>query len=388
MSKMLLPFIFAIHLLFGLPACTLALTAPLQETGPLLFALRTNTQSAEMAVVKKIRHSHNSDRTRIVIDLNRPVAYTVSRQNESRTIIVELAQAQLGRGFTTGSGSSLNGSLIHAVEAKENGKGTVEVSLRYKRLGSHKLLLLTKPDRLVVDLYPPTGSPTALDIGTIVIDPGHGGKDPGATSPNGLQEKDVVLDVSRRLKNLIEKRLNKKVIMTRDRDVFIPLKERTQIANDNHADLFVSVHVNSSPLRNTQGIEVYLLGRASDPAASATAARENAASDEGAFDFQQMILNDLEREFTLNASLELAHFTHEAIVKNLISKYPTPALGVKKAPFYVLAHTEMPAILAEISFLSNRTEEKRLRRADYRQAAAEALYNGVEAYIRSLKSGL
>lgn len=226
-----------------------------------------------------------------------------------------------------------------------------------------------------------------FEIKTIVIDPGHGGKDPGATSKSGLKEKEVVLDISRRLKKLIQKRLKKKVIMTRNRDIFIRLKKRTQIANENNADLFISVHVNSSPLRHTKGIEIYLLGRASDKGAIATAARENAASKEEAFDFQEMILNDLEREFMMNASLELAHFTNDAIVKNLISKYPTPALGVKKAPFFVLAHTNMPAILAEISFLSNRTEEKRLRSKSYRQRVAESLFKGVEGYIKSLQAG-
>ncbi len=387
MSRYFPPLIIVLCLLIGLPACSFALTGPVQETEPILLAHKTKSKKPTMAVVKKIRYSHNPERTRVVIDLNRPVTYTVSRQSESKTVVVELAQAQLGKTFKKGHRQSVNGSLVDTVEAKENGKNTVEVSLKYRRLGLHKLLLLDKPDRLVVDLYPPTGSPALIDIGTIVIDPGHGGKDPGATSKSGLKEKDVVLDVSHRLKKLIEKRLHKKVIMTRSRDVFIPLKERTKIANDNRADLFISVHVNSSPLRNTKGIEVYLLGRASDQAAQATAARENAASDEGSFDFQQMILNDLEREFTLNASLELAHFTNESFVKNLISKYPTSALGVKKAPFFVLAHTEMPAILAEISFLSNRIEEKRLRSKGYRQKAAEALYKGIAAYIGSLKLG-
>ncbi|MFQ5597498.1 MAG: N-acetylmuramoyl-L-alanine amidase [Nitrospiria bacterium] len=387
MKRIGLLFVVVFHFFLGMPSCTAAETGGLQDSEALLLVHRAKNKTRPSAVIEKIRHSNNPDHSRVVIDLSRPVSYKANRHTASQTIVLELSGTRLGDGFKGNHVLAINGSIVRKVEAKESGKGKVLIDLRYKRLGAHKIMLLKKPDRLVLDLYPPTSAPPSFTIHTIVIDPGHGGKDPGATSKSGLKEKEVVLDVSRRLKTLIQKRLNKKVILTRNRDIFIPLKKRTQIANRNRADLFISVHVNSSPLRHTKGIEVYLLGRASDKGAMATAARENAASDGESFDFQEMIFNDLEREFTMNASLELAHFTNESIVKNLISKYPTAALGVKRAPFFVLAHTDMPAILAEISFLSNRIEEKRLRTKGYRKAVAESLYKGVEAYIQSLQAG-
>ncbi len=338
-------------------------------------------------VVNKIRHSNNPDSTRVVIDLNRTVSYAVTRDVSSRTLLVKLEQAVLGKYLKQRSSYAMTGDLIDKIEVTQRGNKTVYISLLYKQLGSHKHLILENPDRLVIDLFPPEPTPAAFSIKTIVIDPGHGGKDPGARSRGGLEEKNIALDISRRLKKLIENKLKKKVIMTRNKDVFISLKRRTEIANENNADLFVSVHINSSTSKKLQGIEVYLLGKASDKRALAVAKRENAEAHKESMDFEKIILNDLKRDFTKKASLELAHFTNNALKKNLIAKYPTRALGVKRAPFYVLNHTKMPAILAEISFISNRKEERRLKNAQYRQRAAEALMKGIESYIHSLGTG-
>ena len=387
MKRLLLFLIFALSFSLGIPAYTSAETGHLEKTSAPLLARQATAKSQPVSVVKKIRYSNSPERTRVVIDLSRPVSYQVKRISKAKKLVVQLSQSSLGKSLRQSPSHAINGRLVQKIEAKQNGKGKVELSLTYKHLGAHKVMLLKKPTRLVLDLYPPAAPADPFAIQTIVIDPGHGGKDPGATSRKGLKEKDIVLDISRRLKKLIEKHLKKKVILTRNRDVFISLKKRAQIANKNHADLFISVHVNSAASRKLRGIEIYLLGRASSKRALATARRENAASHKDASNLQKMILNDLEREFTQNASLELAHFTNNAIKKTLISKYPTPALGVKKAPFYVLSHTEMPAILAEMSFISNRSEEKRLRSKSYRQQAAEALFKGLAAYIKSTRVG-
>jgi len=352
--------------------------------GAEILRVRRKKPSKALTIVKRIRHSKQSDKTRIVIDLSRSASYKISRHPASQKVLIQVAKAVIGKPLNKRRSFSITGSLIRKVEARENGKHGVEISLSYRGSGLKNPLMLKHPDRLVLDFYPPEKAPASFEIRTIVIDPGHGGKDPGAMSKSGLTEKEVVLDISRRLKKLIKKRLKKKVILTRNRDVFISLRKRTQIANERNADLFISVHVNSSRRRKTKGIEVYLMGRASNKRALALAARENAAMHKGVLNFPEMILNDLEKEFTKNASLELAHFTNNAIKKNLIAKYPTPALGVKKAPFFVLAHTKMPAILAELSFLSNRIEEKRLRSKAYRQKAAEALFKGIKNYIDSL----
>ncbi len=354
-------------------------------SAPIILAKNQPTHT----VVNKIRHSNSAKGTRVVIDLTRSVSYAVTRDPSSQTLLVKLEEAVLGKYLKLRPSYAMTGNLIDKIEVTQRGDKTVYISLLYKQLGSHKHLILEHPDRLVIDLFPPEAMPppVAFSIQTIVIDPGHGGKDPGARSRGGLEEKDIALDISRRLKKLVESRLNKKVIMTRDEDVFITLKRRTEIANENKADLFVSVHINSSVSGKLRGIEVYLLGKASDKRALSVAARENAETHKDVVGFEEIILNDLEKDFTRKASLELAHFTNDALKRNLISKYPTKALGVKRAPFYVLNHTEMPAILAEISFISNRKEEKRLKNPQYRQRAAEALLKGIESYIHSLGVG-
>lgn len=359
------------------------------EKGASLLRMSKAQMKSVPTVISKIRHSNHPDYTRVVIDLNQPPSYTVTRDKVSQTLLVKLEASTLGISIKRKPSLSITGDLIEKIEVTQKGEKTVYIALLYKQLGQFKHLILENPNRLVIDLFPPqpTPPPPSFTIQTIVIDPGHGGKDPGARSKAGLQEKDVALDISKRLKTLIEKRLGKKVILTRDKDIFISLKKRTEIANENKADLFISVHINSSRSRKLKGIEVYLVGKASDERAMVVAARENAETHDSVVNFQEMILNDLERDFTRNASLELAHFTNDALKKNLMSKYPTKALGVKRAPFYVLNHTEMPAILAEISFISNRKEEKRLRSKNYRQRAAESLLKGIEAYIRSFEIG-
>lgn len=360
------------------------------------------------AVIENIRHWAYPDYTRVVIDLNRSASFDVEKPS-SALLVIHLSNSVLGELFQRNHLIPVRDGIVKQIEAKQKGRDAVDLILTFKRLGSYKAIPLSDPDRLVIDLFNkteetmtataepegPSGrsdvtpllpTPPPFAVRTIVIDAGHGGKDPGAIGRGGLEEKEVVLDVSLRLRDLIEKRLKKKVIMTRDQDVFIPLDERTLLANSKKADLFVSVHANSSPKRNTQGIEVYFLGRASDDRAIDVAARENATSRKATLNLQEAILNDLERDFNLNESLEFAHFTEGAFVENLITKYPTASLGVKRAPFYVLANTNMPAILAEISFLTNPAEEKRLRSDAYRQKIAESLFKGIERYVHSVKT--
>lgn len=371
--------------------------------------LKSHLQSARIlpvadapAFVVNIRHAPHPDYTRIVIDLSRPVLYSLTWVS-STTLAVELSPAVLGVTLQEKRSFSIQEKFLKKIEVKKGERDEINLMIDFETSSEYKVFTLPNPDRLVIDVFHPKPEdevesnlnlpdstiriPPPFEIKTIVIDPGHGGKDPGASSRRGLTEKDIVLDVALRLKTLLQKELKKKVIMTREEDVFISLKDRTELANRKKADLFISIHVNSAPKQHVKGIEIYLLGRATDEGAIATAARENATSEAAALNFQELILNDLEREFTSNASLELAHHTQESLIKHLIPNYPTTALGVKQAPFFVLAHTDMPAILAEISFLSNKIEEKRLRTKRYRQHVAEAIYKGVEAYIQSLKTG-
>jgi N-acetylmuramoyl-L-alanine amidase len=223
-----------------------------------------------------------------------------------------------------------------------------------------------------------------LKIGRIVIDPGHGGHDSGTTGPGGIEEKQVVLDVSLRLGKLLRQRLGADVIFTRDNDTFIPLETRTAIANKAQADLFLSIHANSSPDSSARGVETYYLNFTTSPDALEVAARENAVSDESIHE-----LSDLVKKITLkdkiDESREFAADVQKSLYDNL--EEGNPGLrdrGIKKAPFVVLIGANMPSILAEISFLTNSDDARELKQPAYRQRIAESLYRGVSRYISGL----
>jgi N-acetylmuramoyl-L-alanine amidase len=223
-----------------------------------------------------------------------------------------------------------------------------------------------------------------LKIGKIVIDPGHGGHDTGTIGPNGFYEKDLVLDVSKRLGKLLESRLGAQVVFTRRDDTFIPLETRTSIANQEQADLFVSVHANSSHDQDARGVETYYLNFTSSPEALEVAARENAASDKSIHELQDLVKKIALRE-KIDESREFASDVQQSLHTGLASKSPgIRDRGVKKAPFVVLIGANMPSILAEISFISNPGDEKRLRNAEYRQRIAESLYRGISRYVNGL----
>ncbi len=200
-----------------------------------------------------------------------------------------------------------------------------------------------------------------LKIGRIVIDPGHGGHDTGTIGPNGLEEKDLVLEVGRRLGKLLETRLGAEVVYTRKDDTFIPLETRTAIANQQRADLFISIHANSSGDPAARGVETYYLNFTSSPQALEVAARENAVSEKSIYELQDLVKKIALKE-KIEESREFAGDVQESLHNGLAAK--SPAIrnrGVKKAPFIVLIGANMPSILAEISFVSNPTDEHRLR---------------------------
>jgi N-acetylmuramoyl-L-alanine amidase len=223
-----------------------------------------------------------------------------------------------------------------------------------------------------------------LKIGKIVIDPGHGGHDTGTIGPNGLLEKDLVLDVGKRLGKLLESRLGADVVFTRSQDTFIPLETRTSIANQEEADLFVSVHANSSRDPDARGVETYYLNFTSSPEALEVAARENAASDKSIHELQDLVKKIALKE-KVEESHEFASDVQQSLHSGLSAKAPgVRDRGVKKAPFVVLIGANMPSILAEISFLSNPGDERRLKTPDYRQRIAESLYRGISRYVNGL----
>jgi N-acetylmuramoyl-L-alanine amidase len=223
-----------------------------------------------------------------------------------------------------------------------------------------------------------------LKINRIVIDPGHGGHDDGTSGTKGLLEKDLVLDVSKRLGKLIEERMGAEVIYTRTDDTFIPLEGRTSLANSKKADLFLSVHANSSPVPGVAGMETYYLNFNGSKEALDLAARENATSQRSIFELQDIIQKITQQDKAEESRDFAARVQSSLYALAARSNASARNRGVRKAPFVVLIGANMPSILAEIGFLSNSREEALLKRPDYRQKLAEALYRGVAKYAESL----
>jgi N-acetylmuramoyl-L-alanine amidase len=226
-----------------------------------------------------------------------------------------------------------------------------------------------------------------LKISRIVIDPGHGGHDTGTIGPHGLMEKDLCLDVALRLGHEIEEKLpGAEVIYTRKDDTFIPLEERTAIANEAKADLFISVHANSSHDAAARGIETYYLNFATSEESMAVAARENALAQSSLHDLQD-IIKKIARNEKVEESKELASDIQDSLTHRLqLVSQDERNRGVKKAPFVVLIGANMPSVLSEISFISNPSDEKLLRKTDQRQRVADGLYRGIASYLDSLNS--
>jgi N-acetylmuramoyl-L-alanine amidase len=223
-----------------------------------------------------------------------------------------------------------------------------------------------------------------LKIGRIVIDPGHGGHDTGTIGPTGLEEKEVVLDVGLKLKKLLEQNTGCEVIMTRSDDTFIPLEERTAIANEKSADLFISIHANASPDKSARGIETYYLNFTSNPDALELAARENASSQEAVHQLQDLIKKIAMTEKIEESQDFARQVQHEVYTHVTKASGAQRDRGTKKAPFVVLIGANMPSVLAEISFLTNPRDERLLKKSDYRQKIAFALYEGILDYLKTL----
>jgi N-acetylmuramoyl-L-alanine amidase len=217
----------------------------------------------------------------------------------------------------------------------------------------------------------------------IVIDAGHGGHDPGTIGRGGLQEKDLVLDVAVRLERMVRTELGTEVVMTRSTDVFVPLEERTAIANSKGADLFLSIHANASRNPSARGIETYFLNFAQDPHAESVAARENAISAATLKDLQGLV-----KAITLNSKIDesrdFATSVQEAMVSHQRSHHPVQDRGVHTAPFYVLIGANMPSVLAEVAFVSNPEDEKKLKSPEFREIIAKSLLRGVSDYLEAL----
>jgi len=323
------------------------------------------------ASLKVVTASNLKDPSRIVI-----VAAPPSPPPPARAITTKLPAVPTSAPASSVPASPISAAAQPVISIAAESSTAVETKTAASRGGVSAAKPNTAGDRSLIRSL-------GLKLSRVVIDAGHGGYDIGSTGPTGFTEKELVLDLAKRLKNLIESQLGAEVVMTRDTDTFVPLESRTQIANDEKADLFVSIHANSSTAKTVRGVETYFLNlNTQSRDALATAARENAASEKKIHELQ-----DILQKIVLNAktdeSRELAEHVQLAMSKRTNAGTNR---GVKQAPFVVLIGATMPSVLAEVSFITNPDEERRLKTPEYRQQIAESLFQGIKSYIETLSS--
>jgi N-acetylmuramoyl-L-alanine amidase len=355
-----------------------------QAAGP-----RTNAASATL---EEMRVRSYPTFTRVVLETSERVSHKVEGP-DGGTLRVRVAGLS-GRARA----EDVKDGFIETVRLGRTGNDAV-LSVSFAGApGELKASTLSDPPRLVLDFMRPAepapreASPSAGPLRAIVLDAGHGGHDTGAIGPGGLTEKDLVLDVTRRVARFVEDRLGIKVLLSRDGDHFVTLKDRTSFANRERADLFVSIHANAHSSATHEGVETYFLSsEATDIAARQTAAAENSVvqlekpaapsntRSNGRQDILRTILWDLLQSEFLTESSRLAEIVQDVMTRSL----RIPNRGVKQAGFYVLGGAAMPAILVEIGFVTNPREEKRLRDAKYRDEIARAIYSGLAEYKRN-----
>lgn len=340
--------------------------------------------------VTDIRYWSYTEYTRVVISLTEHVEFVKNRLSKPDRLYFDIKNSRINSEMK--KNISVSNDMLKAVRAGQFDSNTVRVVLDLKNITDFKIFTMEDPARIVIDIY---GKINISDRKRIVIDPGHGGHDPGAVGPNNLYEKDVVLDIALKLRDILSANSSYEIFLTRDRDVFIPLEQRTAIANSKNADLFVSIHANASLRREAKGIETYMLNWTNDEEAMKVAARENAISlkkmrqmNKKEMDILDIIKGDLSRDNKRDESIRLAHYIQKNLVSNLNRDYDHIVdLGVKQALFYVLFGAKMPSVLVEVAFISNHLEEKHLAREDYRGDLARSLSAGITKYMMTMPEG-
>jgi N-acetylmuramoyl-L-alanine amidase len=351
--------------------------------------LRRDTLATADEVIRTIRIGQRPEQvTRVVMELVAEARYSVFALYDPFRLVVDFDAAPAGATAAAGpeppvSGAATAASVSEAQRAPSAGEQGV---LRPSRAAPPTLVAPAAPARNSDGKFS-LARQLGLGISRIVIDPGHGGHDPGARAA-GLTEAEIVLDIALRLETLLAKEPGVEVVLTRRTDVFVPLEERTAIANREAADLFLSIHVNASRNAAARGIETYYLNFATDPSAEAVAARENSASGRLMRSLPEMV-QAIALNNKLNESRDFAHLVQRTLVKTLRPQYRhVRDLGVKQAPFVVLIGAQMPSVLAEVAFITNTTEAALLGRPAYRQRLAQALFDAVLGYQRALKRGV
>jgi N-acetylmuramoyl-L-alanine amidase len=400
-----------------------------------------NAKTPGLTLVQGIRHWSTPNYTRVVIDLERPIQYEHHLLPENRELkkprrlYLDLKSTHVPTDID--SAILIQDGLLQGARAGQYTKDTVRVVLDINNIEGFKVFPLHDPFRIVIDVRgaedkekgkekarepepekekevdkekepkevakleprrPKRGVAKAkepdktvtlarqlgLTVKRIVIDPGHGGKDPGCYMEGQIVEKDITLALAQIVEKKVEEKFDINVILTRDKDVFVPLERRTAFANVNKADLFISLHINAHKQLDVHGFETYFLNMATDERAVLLAARENATSEKSISDLQS-ILNDLMLNTKISESSKLAHEVQRGVLGQVKRKYEdVKDLGVKQAPFYVLIGAEMPAILVETGFMTNPVERKHLQNQKYLDTLADGIVAGVERYMKSL----
>ncbi|OQC24990.1 MAG: N-acetylmuramoyl-L-alanine amidase AmiC precursor [Deltaproteobacteria bacterium ADurb.Bin072] len=378
--------------------------------------------------VKTVRQWSDKDYTRVVVDLDENIGFKTftlpadPKADRPDRVVIELDNAKVSRGLP--GMNRVNDGILTNIRVSQYQSTKVRIVLDLAQKISYRAFPLAGPNRLVVDIIKDGASPViahepssansggisrnetgngfkkvpkwsksqmeddvpsiatqlSLKVSRIVIDPGHGGKDPGAVGPGGVLEKDLVLGIGKALARRL--RLEGfEVFMTRDSDVFLTLEERTAFANKKRADLFVSIHINAHNNKGLQGIETYFLNLTTDASAIEVAARENATTSKSISDLQ-LIINDLMLNSKINESSRFASSVHKCVMSSVLNTgYQGKDLGVKQAPFYVLLGAQMPSILCELGFITNGTEASLLQCESHQSTLIDGIAKGINKYI-------
>lgn len=388
-------------------------------------------QDDPRAEIVNLRRYTHPNFTRIVLDIGKLREYTFGELRDPGRIYVDVLQAKLNP-ILQGQSYPVKTEYISQIRISQKTPSTVRVvaDVEFSLIQSYRVFHLFDPFRLVIDIYPhataapspqtpadkvlPPGDkapppvkppitppdPSAsgvsgtsmvrqlgLGVRTVVIDPGHGGPRPGTIGKSGLQEKEVNLAVALALQKLLKEQAGLDAVLTRESDIDVPLDDRTVIANQKRADLFISIHSNAHRDRKRGGVETFYLNISPDPSVIELAAAENATSTKNIGEMKT-ILQKIVQNSKIQESRDLAERIQKNLVKSLSRDLPTiKGLGVKGGPFWVLIGGEMPSVLVEISHLSNAKEEAKLKTRRYRELAAQGIYEGIMDYIRSLGKG-
>ncbi len=361
-----------------------------------VFCLCSISFSQGLSEVIDIKKHTGVDSLKIIAELSAPFEYTQGRLSNPERLFIDIKNARISKGLKNDFSSS--DGFIRGIRLGQYNANTVRIVLDLRE-GNFKFDITAQkaPARLVIDFYsgiknnykPIPNVPNTEDIPVkrkIVIDAGHGGHDPGAVGYSGLYEKDVVLDIALKVRDIMRKENpSYEVILTRDTDIFIPLHKRAEIANRTNADMFISIHANASYNRMAQGIETYILNWTDDEEAMKVAARENAITlkeMKKLRDELSIILASLESESKRDESIKVAGFVQRSMVTGVLPDHSADYnRGVKQALFYVLVGAKMPAVLVEVGFISNPFEEKMLSNETHRLNIANSIISGIRSYF-------